>query len=48
MKKIYAKPEAELVTFYSEEEIANTEAENGGISGDMDVVNYFDLGYDWT
>ncbi len=48
MKKIYLKPEAELVSFYSVEEIANIGTEDQSISGDMETVNFYDLGYDWT
>jgi hypothetical protein len=49
MKKLYTKPEAELVTFYSEEEVANVATEDEDISGDMATVNFFDLGFrDWT
>ena len=46
MKKIYTKPEAELVKFYSEEEVLNTEDES--ISGDMQTVDFSDLGFQWT
>ena len=46
MKKIYTKPEAELVKFYSEEEVLNTEDQN--ISGDMKTVDFKELGFDWT
>ena len=46
MKKIYTKPEAELVKFYSEEEVLNTEDPN--ISGDMKATDFSDLGFDWT
>jgi hypothetical protein len=49
MKKLYTKPEAELVTFYSEEEVANVANEDDTISGDMATVNFFELGFsDWT
>ena len=46
MKKIYTKPEVELVKFYSEEEILSTEDES--ISGDMNAVDFSELGFDWT
>ena len=49
MKKIYTKPEAEYVSFYSEEEIANIDPGDETISGDMETVDFFDLGFgDWT
>ena len=48
MKKTYTKPEAEFVSFYSEEEIANVSAEDETISGDMNSVSFYDLGFDWS
>ena len=49
MKKLYTKPEAELVTFYSEEEVANVDPGDESISGDMSTADFFELGFsDWT
>ena len=48
MKKTYTKPEAEYVSFYSAEEIANVDPGDESISGDMETVNLLDLGFDWT
>ena len=48
MKKTYIKPDAEYISFYSEEEIANVEIDPGdeSISGDMETTSF--LGFDWT
>ena len=46
MKKTYLKPEIELLTFYSSDEILNTEDES--ISGDMQTVALNELGFDWS
>lgn len=44
MKKIYSKPEAELVSFYSEEEIT---ADISGILSEMGVTD-MEEGWGWT
>ena len=48
MKKTYTKPEAEYVSFYSAEEIANVNPGDESISGDMQTVSLLDLKFDWT
>ena len=48
MKKPYLKPETEQVEFYSEEEVANSVAEDESISGDMETVDLKDLGFQWS
>ena len=47
MRKTYTKPEAEYISFYSEEEIANVaQAEDEDVSGDMGTASFY--GFDWT
>ena len=49
MKKTYIKPDAEYISFYSEEEIANVEIDPGdeSISGDMGTQAFYGL-FEWT
>ena len=41
-------PQAEYVNFYSKEEITNSDLGDETISGDMQTINFLDLGFDWT